>query len=818
MTETQIISRILRGDVEAFGNLVHHYAPALVGAARHLTRNTEDAEDVAQEALLDAYRHLASLKQPAKFKSWLFGILRHKCLDYLQRRQPETLALEEYTEVIAAPTPAETSELMELLNSLPLADREILAAHYLQGLSYREVAEVLGISEEAARQRCNRVRARLRSLVELRDEERARKLLGVFLSVPIGKELTEKIMQATRKISPPASATTATFHLGTLALVKWQAITLASLLAIGGAIGVICVVWPPAAHRLVAHNRDGRIVQADTRGNAIVSATSLTVEKKDKLHVNFRKPAARQRAHTTGSGMSKPTSKQPGMLREKGHTSTMAQQADEKIILEGIQPISYQTGQLTPFAGSLVSCMKYLGTPVDYNYLLGITGAPFRRQWQRDDGGNIDLMHFYPEPVRRAFEALAYDYQIPPKDGMMQAVVASIGRKHPVLAFGIVGPPECGIIAGYGEHGKVVYGYSYFQQAPGMYEEANWLDKAHRMIIIGDKRPGPMPSQRKIFRASLEWAIQLERLPEWNKNGHVNGLAAYTAWADALEVDADYPKDDVKTMDTRVMVHGDQCTMQMERQQGAAYLRSMRQYAPEAADELTAAADLYDKTALLAHKAWPWEPVYSRAVGIALADSATRHTIAGYIREAQTLETQAVEYLEKALQKIDATPHIETARLLIRPFFKDDWAGVQALALDKESSKGAKYDATWPTTENECKALTAYFAKSDQYYAVVLPNDQQIIGLLAFNSIENKQLDLGHVIHTQYQDNDHDREALAAIIEYAFKSKDISSVITRNAPEWIAQIKPLKSLGLKSVDGKPGELAISKAEWEARRK
>lgn len=57
------------------------------------------------------------------------------------------------------------------------------------------------------------------------------------------------------------------------------------------------------------------------------------------------------------------------------------------------------------FPGSPFAFLEYVGQPQKY-YLMGVTGACFRRFWERDDGGNVDLMYLAPEPHRRAFEAL----------------------------------------------------------------------------------------------------------------------------------------------------------------------------------------------------------------------------------------------------------------------------------------------------------------------------------------------------------------------------------------------------------------------------
>ena len=68
--------------------------------------------------------------------------------------------------------------------------------------------------------------------------------------------------------------------------------------------------------------------------------------------------------------------------------------------------------------------------------------------------------------------------------------------------------------------------------------------------------------------------------------GHVSGLAAYAAWADALEVDADYPANSDEVLGLRLMIHGDQCVMLWEREDADRFLRRVAEALPEAADPL----------------------------------------------------------------------------------------------------------------------------------------------------------------------------------------------------------------------------------------
>ena len=335
------------------------------------------------------------------------------------------------------------------------------------------------------------------------------------------------------------------------------------------------------------------------------------------------------------------------------------------IILQNVPRVGFDI-HMCPFPGSLYAYLQYTGDPQDYDYLMGVTGAAFRRFWNRDDGGNIDLSYLGDEPFRRIFAALGYAWRKVPaeKAAMIQALKASLAQGRPAIAFGIIGPPEAGLVAGYAEDGAVLYGWSYFQDWPEFqqkrdtyYEKRNWFETMDTnagkgLILVGDKLSA-RPDPRAIFIGSLEWAIDLERATE--RPGcpdHVAGLAAYDAWADALEVDADYPADNTEILGTRIMVHGDQCTMLYERRHAAAYLRKMMAVAPEAAVPLTAAAALYDAASALGEKLWPWGYDMGPEAQQGLAVAATRRELAGHIRAAGAKEAEAVEHLEAALTRL----------------------------------------------------------------------------------------------------------------------------------------------------------------------
>ena len=327
-----------------------------------------------------------------------------------------------------------------------------------------------------------------------------------------------------------------------------------------------------------------------------------------------------------------------------------------RLVLDGVPRVGYSI-HLCPFPGSLYAILEYMGERRDYDYLMGVTGAPFRRLWNRDDGGNIDLSYFYDTPFRLVFDALGYEWRMAPadKEAMLAAIKESLSRGIPALSFGIIGPPEAGIVTGYDQDGAVLYGWNYFQPDGNQYyEKGDWFEALEKnevkgLIVIGNKKP-TTPSQHDVLVASLEWAIDLEctsSRPEIPN--HVSGLSAYDAWADGLEVDADYPPDHPDVMEWRAMVYSDQCVMVEERREAARFLRRMKAVAPPAAEHLEDAAVLYDDVANLVGKHWPWSDFTNQGAVKPLADPTTRRELAGHIRAAKDKESRAVVCLQKAL-------------------------------------------------------------------------------------------------------------------------------------------------------------------------
>ena len=176
--EAQVIERVLAGDVNAYEQLVTQYEKSVYNLALRMVDNPEDAADMAQEAFIKAYNSLSGFRGDSKFSVWLYRIVSNVCLDFLRRqsRRPAvSLSVEDDEgEDVQLDVPDESmspeaqlerkltrESVREGLKQLPDDYRQILLLRELQGLSYDEIAETLGIGVGTVKSRIFRAREKL---------------------------------------------------------------------------------------------------------------------------------------------------------------------------------------------------------------------------------------------------------------------------------------------------------------------------------------------------------------------------------------------------------------------------------------------------------------------------------------------------------------------------------------------------------------------------------------------------------------------------------------------------------------------------------
>ena len=171
-----IIAAVLAGNAEQFGALVTRYQRALFRHAVTMVLDHDVAADMVQDAFIRAYRHLAECRDPSRFRNWLFQTLRHRCLDHLKEPRRQHVRLDQADDVPedvgGAAGSAERTELRgdieRALAQLSAEQREAFVLHYVDGMPYDAMAEILDVSISALKMRTLRARDAMAALLRAR--------------------------------------------------------------------------------------------------------------------------------------------------------------------------------------------------------------------------------------------------------------------------------------------------------------------------------------------------------------------------------------------------------------------------------------------------------------------------------------------------------------------------------------------------------------------------------------------------------------------------------------------------------------------------
>jgi hypothetical protein len=385
----------------------------------------------------------------------------------------------------------------------------------------------------------------------------------------------------------------------------------------------------------------------------------------------------------------------------------------DRVVLNGVPHVGFSehpggTYELEPFCSSLRACLRYLGEDHEYSYIMGTSGAAFRLMWHSKElyGGNVSLNVVAKnqfEPFIRAFKAVGRNCSIygnseyMPSDPIDEKIwsfnevedsetikgriVESLrDRGRPIIAFGVVGPPDCGIVTGYDDYGKILIGWSFFQGGPGAdfimesgdavgapadqlgmhqitfepsgyYRQPAWIRHTPGIIVIGDKTK--KPSKKSVYKSSLKWALQIIQTPK--VNDFHGGLRAYKAWASDLEDDSNFKFSNGKPPMPPMMCHADALTQIGEgRYQAEAFLKQIAAEEPKMKKDLLAAANCYREEFQLTWECWKLlgsRPGNTPLQAAKLADPDIRSQTIPIIMQCLEKDKKAAHHIEKALER-----------------------------------------------------------------------------------------------------------------------------------------------------------------------
>ena len=172
--EQELVERCRRGDEGAFQELVNQYKDLVFGIITRTARDSSSAEDLAQEVFLRIYRGLPYFRGEARLSTWIYRIVANVCVQEQQGRKPATQPLDErdLDKRASASASRDLSDLMlrdrleKAIARLPEHYRLLVAAHYLQGVQYEDLAEALHLPLGTLKTQLHRAKRQLRRLLE----------------------------------------------------------------------------------------------------------------------------------------------------------------------------------------------------------------------------------------------------------------------------------------------------------------------------------------------------------------------------------------------------------------------------------------------------------------------------------------------------------------------------------------------------------------------------------------------------------------------------------------------------------------------------
>jgi len=177
-SDIEIISRVLKGEQQAYAELVKRYQNYVFTLTLRFIKSREDAEEVSQDIFVKAYRSLADFRGESKFSTWLYTIVNTTCITFLRKKRLNVQSLdnEKVFETVESQDSGLNANQVErksranMVNSsismLSYDDSEILTLFYKAEQSLEEISQILGLEQNTVKVRLHRARQRLKTMME----------------------------------------------------------------------------------------------------------------------------------------------------------------------------------------------------------------------------------------------------------------------------------------------------------------------------------------------------------------------------------------------------------------------------------------------------------------------------------------------------------------------------------------------------------------------------------------------------------------------------------------------------------------------------
>ncbi|MDX1956040.1 MAG: RNA polymerase sigma factor [Chitinophagaceae bacterium] len=179
LNDNELISRVLQGDQAAFGDLVEQYKGYVFTLVLRFIKSREEAEEIAQDIFIKAYRNLADFRRASKFSTWLYTIVNTTCITHLRKKKLEIHSLDnehvfERADNIDSGFSANQVEHKSKLDMVTRAikmlspdDAEVITLFYKAEQSLEEIGQIMGLEPNTVKVRLHRARQRLKEKMEM---------------------------------------------------------------------------------------------------------------------------------------------------------------------------------------------------------------------------------------------------------------------------------------------------------------------------------------------------------------------------------------------------------------------------------------------------------------------------------------------------------------------------------------------------------------------------------------------------------------------------------------------------------------------------
>jgi len=168
-----LIDRCRQGDRDAYYKLYKLYSRSMYNVGFRIVNNSEEAEDVLQEAFISAFNNLERYRGDSTFGAWLKRIVINKAINCLNKKKPERMPEDEKWDVRDEEAvdelqgfPFTVEKVRNAIEALPDGYRSVLSLYLVEGYDHGEIAEILGISESTSKSQFNRAKKKLKELLE----------------------------------------------------------------------------------------------------------------------------------------------------------------------------------------------------------------------------------------------------------------------------------------------------------------------------------------------------------------------------------------------------------------------------------------------------------------------------------------------------------------------------------------------------------------------------------------------------------------------------------------------------------------------------